>query len=138
VDEAIALKEVLEEFPDTQAWISFSCKDGSHLSSGEDFAEAVKHLEQSGQVIAVGVNCTAPKYIGSLIKIGNAHTAKPILVYPNKGEEYDAVDKVWRPLTTNHAHFIEGAKAWFAAGSTIIGGCCRTTPADISQLKQLN
>ncbi|MDR3694159.1 homocysteine S-methyltransferase [Mucilaginibacter sp.] len=138
LDEAIALKEVLAEFPGTQAWISFSCKDDSHLSSGEDFSDAVKLLDQSTQVVAVGVNCTAPQYIESLIKIGKSHTAKPILVYPNKGEEYDAVDKVWRPSTTNHAHFIDDARIWHAAGSTIIGGCCRTTPGDISQLKQLS
>ncbi|MBB3056785.1 homocysteine S-methyltransferase [Mucilaginibacter gotjawali] len=138
LDEAIALKEVLAEFPGTQAWISFSCKDDRHISSGEDFADAVKLLDQTDHVIAIGINCTAPQYIESLIKIGKANTSKAILVYPNKGEVYDAVDKIWLPSITNHAHFIDDAKVWYAAGSTIIGGCCRTTPADISQLKQLS
>ncbi|WP_295672206.1 homocysteine S-methyltransferase [uncultured Mucilaginibacter sp.] len=138
LDEAIALKEVLAEFPGTQAWISFSCKDDTHVSSGENFSDAVKLLDQAEQVIAIGINCTAPQYIESLIKIGKANTGKAILVYPNKGEVYDDVDKVWLPATTHHAHFIDDAKVWYAAGSTIIGGCCRTTPGDISQLKQLS
>jgi len=137
LDEAIALKEVLAEFPGVQAWISFSCKDESHISSGENFSDAVKLLDQSDQVIAIGVNCTAPQYIASLIKIARENTGKFILVYPNKGEAYDAVNKVWLSSSAHHSHFIDDAKVWFAAGSKIIGGCCRTTPGDIEQLKQL-
>jgi len=137
LDEAIALKELLPEFPGVQAWISFSCKDESHLSSGEDFSDAVKLLSQSGQVIAVGVNCTAPQHIASLIKIAAANTGKLILVYPNKGEVWDAVNKRWLPLPANCAHFIDDAKVWYSAGAKIIGGCCRTTPEDIKQLQQL-
>ncbi len=137
IEEAIALKELLEEFPETQAWISFSCKDESHISSGELFADAVQLMDRSSQIVAIGVNCTAPQYIESLVKIGKGNTSKPILVYPNKGETYNPVEKIWIPSATGHSHFIDDAKVWFSAGSTIIGGCCRTTPADISELKQL-
>jgi len=137
LDEAIALKELLEEFAGTQAWISFSCKDDRHISSGELFADAVKLLAGARQVIAIGINCTAPQYIEALIKTGKANTVKPIIVYPNKGEVYDAVDKVWLPSMAHHVHFIDDAKVWYAAGSTIIGGCCRTTPHDIAGLKHL-
>jgi homocysteine S-methyltransferase len=136
IAEAIAIKELLAEFPGTQAWISFSCKNETQLSSGENFSEAVKLLEAE-QVVAVGINCTAPQYIESLVKIGHANTQKPILVYPNKGEVYDANEKIWITSASHHSHFIDDAKVWFAAGSTIIGGCCRTTPADISELKNL-
>jgi homocysteine S-methyltransferase len=137
IDEAIAITEVLAEFPETTAWISFSCKDGSHLCSGERFRDAVEFLDKASQVVAIGVNCTAPQYIEALIKIGKANSGKPILVYPNKGEVYDAADKVWLPATAHPAHFIDDARVWYDAGSTIIGGCCRTTPADIGELKQL-
>ncbi|MFI5139432.1 MAG: homocysteine S-methyltransferase [Sphingobacteriales bacterium] len=137
IDEAIALTEVLAEFPGVQAWISFSCKDESHISSGENFSDAVKLLNHSDQVIAIGVNCTAPQYIASLVKIAKENTDKLILVYPNKGEVYDAVNKVWLTSSAHHPHFIDDAKVWFAAGSKIIGGCCRTTPGDIEQLKRL-
>jgi homocysteine S-methyltransferase len=138
LDEAIALKELLTEFPGVQAWISFSCKDERHLSSGERFADAAKVLEESAAVIAVGVNCTAPQHIESLVKIAAENTGKYILVYPNKGEVYDAVSKCWLPAAGGHSHFIDDAKVWYAAGAKIIGGCCRTTPADIKQLEHLS
>jgi homocysteine S-methyltransferase len=137
LDEAIALKELLSEFPGVQAWIAFSCKNETQLSSGESFADAVKLLSQSDQIVAVGVNCTAPQYIASLVKIAKANTDTPILVYPNKGEVWDAVSKCWLPVSAHHSHFADDAKIWYSAGAQIIGGCCRTTPQDIKQLKQL-
>jgi homocysteine S-methyltransferase len=133
----MALIELLAEFPGMYAWISFSCKDETHISSGEKFAEAIKLVSQSPQVIAAGVNCTAPQYIVSLITIAAGQTNKPIVVYPNKGETWDATSKCWLPDTANHNHFIDDAKKWFKAGATIIGGCCRTTPDDIKQLFHL-
>src|ERR1019366_8278190 len=44
----------------------------------------------------VGVNCTRPEYIGALLKQMRDHTDKPLLVYPNSGEHYDAGAKRWR------------------------------------------
>ncbi|WP_184545773.1 homocysteine S-methyltransferase [Mucilaginibacter sp. FT3.2] len=137
LDEAIALQQLLAEFPGVQAWISFSCKDGKHLSSGEEFAEAVTLLNQSPQVVAIGVNCTAPQHIASLVQIAAEHTDKHILVYPNKGEVWDATTKCWLPAGAHNSHFAHDAQTWFSAGAKIIGGCCRTTPEDIRQLQQL-
>jgi homocysteine S-methyltransferase len=137
LDEAIALKELLTEFPNAQAWISFSCKNETQISSGEYFADVLHQLNSSDQIIAVGVNCTAPQYITPLIKTAKENTEKLILVYPNKGEVWDATNKCWLPLSTGHSHFIDDARAWYAAGAKIIGGCCRISPADIEQLKDL-
>ena len=137
LDEALALKELLAGFPGLQAWVSFSCIDGEHLSSGEAFADAVKLLNTSNQIIGIGINCTAPQFIESLIKTGAALTDKQILVYPNKGEVYDPVKKVWMSSSSGHHHFIDDARVWYAAGCKVIGGCCRTTPEDIEELKGL-
>jgi homocysteine S-methyltransferase len=137
IDEAVAIMELLPEFPVVQAWISFSCKDGSHISSGENFMEAIKVLNSSQQIIAVGINCTAPQYIGSLIKIASANTDKLIVVYPNKGETWDAVNKCWMTDDHGHSDFGVDAKSWYAAGAKIIGGCCRTNPEDIKKLSLL-
>ncbi len=138
LDEAIALKELLLEFPNVQAWISFSCKNETEICSGEKFSDAVQLASQSNQIIAVGVNCTAPQYIASLIKIAAQNTNKLILTYPNKGEVWNAVNKCWLPLSAHHSHFLDDARVWYLAGAKIIGGCCRTTPEDIKQLKQLS
>ena len=94
-DEALALARVLPEFPQMQAWISFSCRDDMHVSQGEPLAACVDALEGCAQVAAVGVNCTAPQYIASLVEIAASRTSKPIVAYPNSGERYDAVAMCW-------------------------------------------
>lgn len=137
LDEAIAIKELLHKYPTKKAWISFSCKDGMHLSSGELFEDAVKLLTDSNEIIGIGVNCTAPQYIESLVKIAAPLTQKAIIVYPNKGETYNAVTKKWETIEGSHPNFVENAKIWIAAGAKGIGGCCRTNPRDIEQLGKL-
>ena len=53
----------------------------------------------------------------------------------NAGETYDAVSKQWVPAGhAAHTPFAEQALGWAAAGALAIGGCCRTSPADIGAL----
>jgi len=137
LDEAIAIKKLLQQHSSKKAWVSFSCKDGMHLCSGELFEDAVKALADSEEIIGIGVNCTAPQYIESLINIAKPLTSKTILVYPNKGETYNAIDKKWEASSECNPDFIQNAKTWILAGAKGIGGCCRTTPIDIKQLKDL-
>ena len=137
IDEAVAIKKLLEKHSTKQAWISFSCKDGIHLSSGEHFKDAVTILEDADEIIGVGVNCTAPEYISSLIQIAKPITKKTILVYPNKGETYNPIDKVWETKNNCDNNFIDQASIWLNEGAKAIGGCCRTSPEDISRLAEL-
>ncbi|MCL4529613.1 MAG: homocysteine S-methyltransferase [Chloroflexi bacterium] len=130
--EAQAIAQLLEEFPSVSAWISFSAKDGTHISSGERFSDCTRWLDQFPQVAAVGINCTSPKFISSLIKETRDKTTKPILVYPNSGESYNANKHDWDGDTCEA--FGESAKEWYASGARIIGGCCRTTPDDIRSI----
>ncbi len=135
LEEALAIKELLKKYPKRQAWVSFSCKDEAHLCSGALFAEAIEILNESPNIIGVGVNCTAPAYIESLIKIAMPITNKYIVVYPNKGEVYNSDTKTWGQGANCALPFLDNAKIWKAAGAKIIGGCCRTSPADINELK---
>jgi homocysteine S-methyltransferase len=132
--EATALAKLLEEFPGTTAWISFSAKDGLHVNNGETFAECVQALEPFPQVIAVGVNCTAPQFIPDLVRSARGLTQKPIVVYPNSGEAYSATLKRWSGEASFQS-FATDARAWFEAGANMIGGCCRTNPEHIRALK---
>jgi homocysteine S-methyltransferase len=133
--EARALARLLDELPGTSAWIAFSCRDAAHNSQGEPFADCVAALDGFDGVAAIGINCTAPQHVAALVATARQHTAKPIVVYPNAGETYDAVTKQWQPA---HRHapaaFDEQAMTWARAGAQLIGGCCRTTPADIGAL----
>jgi homocysteine S-methyltransferase len=132
--EATALAKLLEEFPSVNAWISFSAKDGVHVNNGETFAECVQALEGFPQVIAVGVNCTAPQFIADLVGSARGLTQKPIVVYPNSGETYNATSKNWNGESTCQS-FATEARVWFEAGANMIGGCCRTNPDHIRALR---
>lgn len=133
LEEARALTQLLPEFAPMAAWLSFSCRDGERLASGEAWAEAVQLAEACPQVVAVGVNCTAPRYVEPLLEAAAARTSKPLLCYPNSGEQWDADRRCWLE-GTGLTDFAEPARRWYAAGARLIGGCCRTTPADITAI----
>ncbi|ACZ85700.1 homocysteine S-methyltransferase [Streptosporangium roseum] len=128
--EARALGRLLAETPGTRAWVSFSCRDGEHISDGTPLKDAAALFAGNPQVIAVGVNCTAPRHITSLI---GRIEGKPVMVYPNSGETWDAANRRWLGLA-DPAEFGAAAAGWHAAGSAFVGGCCRTTPEHIRQI----
>jgi homocysteine S-methyltransferase len=133
--EARVLAGLLPEFPDVSAWIGFSCKDGEHTCEGEDIRECVAELQPCPQIVAVGVNCTAPQYITSLLRQMREATDKPLVIYPNSGETYQASSKQWSG-DAGALRFGEQARHWYAEGARLIGGCCRTGPEDIRGVKQ--
>ncbi|MEV4182943.1 homocysteine S-methyltransferase [Streptosporangium canum] len=130
--EARALGRLLAETPGTRAWVSFSCRDGEHISDGTPLKDAAALFAGDPQVIAVGVNCTAPRHIPSLI---GRIEGKPVMVYPNSGETWDAANRRWLGLA-DPAEFGAAAAGWHAAGSAFVGGCCRTTPEHIRQISE--
>ncbi len=131
--EASALARLLPEFPHVRAWVSFSAKDGAHTCHSEPIGACAALLDAVPQVVAIGINCTAPQHIASLVAAIRAASAKPIVVYPNSGETYAADDGGWRGAASQ-VPFAEQARGWHAAGARLIGGCCRTTPDDIAAL----
>ncbi|MBP6177482.1 MAG: homocysteine S-methyltransferase family protein, partial [Anaerolineales bacterium] len=81
--------------------------------------------------------CTSPLHIPSLIREIKKNSDKPIIVYPNSGEVYDPATNTWHGETSCDA-FGQQSKEWFANGATLIGGCCRTTPDHIKEVKNLS
>jgi len=135
LEEGRAIAVALAEFPHISAWISFACKDAAHVAHGERLADCAALLDEIPQVVAVGVNCTAPHLIGSLIAQAKAVTDKPVLVYPNSGELWDAANRRWYGRSSVAA-FAELARTWYLAGAHAVGGCCRTTPAHIRAVRE--
>jgi homocysteine S-methyltransferase len=135
LEEAEAIGEALAPWPDVAAWFSFTCKDGRHVAHGELLSECAAAVARFPQTIAVGVNCTQPALLRSLIGEVRKSTDKPIVVYPNSGEGWDASARCWTG-TGDAASFGELAAGWFAEGAQIVGGCCRTRPAHIRQVAQ--
>jgi len=131
--EAKAVVRLMEEITGIYGWISFSAKDGEHISNGERIEDCARWLDSHEQVAAVGINCTAPKYIESLIERIRKETNKPIIVYPNSGELYDVVKKTWHSGSEDLS-YEEKSLLWHKKGAQLIGGCCKTTPDDIREI----
>jgi homocysteine S-methyltransferase len=132
--EALVIAQLLEEFPSMTAWISFSCQDGSRNCEGEEIGACAAALSEFAQIAAIGMNCTRPDHVSSLLRRMRDRTDKPLLAYPNSGERYDATAKTWH----GHPHrqpFADQSGSWYDAGARLIGGCCRTTPDDIKAIR---
>jgi homocysteine S-methyltransferase len=97
---------------------------------GEPAADVYALVAGVPEVIAVGVNCTAPAAIGPTIAAASA-AGKPIVVYPNSGESWDVTDRRW---TGSPGISPDDVPAWVGAGARLIGGCCRVRPDDIETL----
>jgi homocysteine S-methyltransferase len=130
LEEAHAIGEALAPWPELAAWFCFTCKDGEHVAHGELLADCAAAIARFPQTIAIGVNCTHPGLIPALIGELHRSTDKPVVVYPNSGEGWDAAARCWTG-SGDPASFGTQAAEWFAAGAHIVGGCCRTRPAHI-------
>jgi len=133
LEETHAILTCLKQFPDTKAWFSFSCRDHLQISRTEPIRECARLLKNEPQVALIGINCTPPRLIESLIGELRAETEKPIVAYPNSGRTWHAPSRSWLG-TSELEDFGKLAKRWSDAGATWIGGCCGTTPDDISDL----
>lgn len=131
IEEGEALAGLVDELGGT-GWLSFSCADGARLRSGAPVEEAFALADGASGVLAVGINCTAPEHALELVERAVASTAKPIVVYPNSGEDWDPARRRW----TGSRHPVDGAAAgrWIAAGARLVGGCCRVTPDQIGDM----
>ena len=134
LQEAEVLLELMRRTPDRWVWMSFTCRDGAHLSDGNPLAAAVRMCDTAIRVGAVGINCTRPEYVSELISVVRNTTEKPIIVYPNAGGRYDAERKTWVGDTPRH-DWPALAAEWRDRGASVIGGCCRVGPADISRIR---
>ena len=84
---------------------------------------------------AVGVNCVKPRYVESLIYELKAGCALPVAVYPNSGETWEPVKKIWYGGGGN-ASFGDCARRYYEAGASAVGGCCTTTDSHIRQVAE--
>ena len=132
--EARALVRALERVPEVPAWVSFSCRDGAHTCDGTPFEEAVTVATSASSVVAVGVNCTSPMHVTSLVEIAAARTDRPVVCYPNRGAFWDPVRKAWMDPPRQDARPLLRPAEWREAGASLIGGCCGTTPEDIAAM----
>ncbi|MFJ5103241.1 homocysteine S-methyltransferase [Streptomyces sp. NPDC088554] len=114
-------------------WLSYSIA-GEYTRAGQPLAEAFALAAGNDQVIAVGVNCCEPGDTDRAVEIAAEVTGKPVVVYPNSGEEWDATARGWRG---EPAFDPTRVRSWQAAGARLVGGCCRVGPSEIGTLAAL-
>jgi homocysteine S-methyltransferase len=132
--EAQALVEEAEA-AGVPAWLSLTTvttPDGRVLTRrGEPVAEAFALAGGSDTVVAVGVNCTDPTGVPAAVRLAARVSGKPVVVYPNSGERWDAVARAWTGPARFDPSDVEG---WVRTGARLVGGCCRVTPSALAAL----
>lgn len=139
--EARVVIEALDDLdPSPPAWVSFCCRDGAFLHDGTPVEEVAALAVDSRRVIAVGVNCTAPRHVPELVQRIRTVYDGHVVAYPNSGERYDAASGGWSGgadrETTVDPTWLEGALEARAAGADVLGGCCRVGPEGIVELRR--
>ncbi|GGU86718.1 homocysteine S-methyltransferase [Streptomyces filipinensis] len=128
-DEGAALMRAVRGLG-VPAWLSYTV-DGRHTRAGQSLEEAFGLAADVPEVIAVGVNCCAPQDVETSVEIAARVTGKPVVVYPNSGETWDAGARAW----TGHSRFTPKlVETWRDAGARLIGGCCRVGPEGIASI----
>ncbi|MFI6055559.1 homocysteine S-methyltransferase [Streptomyces violascens] len=128
-DEAEALLRAVEGCG-VPVWLSYSIA-GGRTRAGQDLAAAFGLATGHDQVIAVGVNCCTPADADRAVPLAASVTGKPVVVYPNSGERWDAERRGWAGGTTFDAGRVGD---WVASGARLVGGCCRVGPTEIARL----
>jgi len=108
------------------AWLSLTV-DGDRTRTGEPLDEVYAMAAEVPEIIALGVNCTAPDDVAAAVAIAARY--RPVVVYPNSGQAWDAVHRCWTGAAAFDAAQV---REWIDAGARLVGGCCRIGPAEIT------
>ncbi|MEU1597216.1 homocysteine S-methyltransferase [Streptomyces sp. NPDC005708] len=130
-DEAEALLRAVRGLG-VPAWLSYTVS-GDRTRAGQPLREAFALAVDADEVIAVGVNCCAPGDVDAAVETAARVTGKPVVVYPNSGETWDARARAWDGRTTFATTRVTG---WRDAGARLIGGCCRVGPRQIASIAE--
>ncbi|MEV5934204.1 homocysteine S-methyltransferase [Streptomyces sp. NPDC052079] len=126
-DEAEALVRALRGLG-VPAWLSYSAA-GDRTRAGQPLEDAFALAARADEVIAVGVNCCTPEEADHAVALAARVTGKPVVVYPNSGETWDAGARAWTGRPTFTASRVTG---WRESGARLVGGCCRVGPETIA------
>ena len=114
------------------AWLSYTI-EGERTRAGQSLPEAFAVAAGVPQIVAVGVNCCTPSDVPAAIAAAPEATGKPVIVYPNSGEGWDARRRAW---TGQSRYSAVQPRQWMTAGARITGGCCRVRPAYIAVIAE--
>ncbi|MCE9615676.1 MAG: homocysteine S-methyltransferase family protein [Lentisphaerae bacterium] len=131
-----ALRGCRQAAPDLPVLVSMTfqtAERGGRTMMGNTAADCAKALSEAG-ADAVGSNCgeLTPLQMADIVRSFRAHTTRPIMAQPNAG--LPTLEGTRATFKMSPDEFAQGVAACRAAGATLLGGCCGTTPAHIHAL----
>jgi S-methylmethionine-dependent homocysteine/selenocysteine methylase len=132
VDEAEALVRIAADLG-TPTWLTYSV-NGATTRAGQPMTQAWALVQGVDAIIGTGVNCCSPPDADQAVAVAAQVGGKPVVVYPNSGQSWDAGARRWRGQPTFAAERVAG---WQAAGARLIGGCCGVGPDQIAQIAKV-
>lgn len=133
-DEAAIVRDLLVEFDAPPAWFSFGVATSELTYAGDDLIEAAHELVDHPNLLAIGVNCTAPDHVSGALRSLRT-LGVPLIAYPNHGRVWDARARAWTGDET--VIDLDRVTEWVDVGATHIGGCCGVGPSGIAHLAEL-
>jgi homocysteine S-methyltransferase len=130
--EVRVLLELIEsKGADMPFWVSFTVTEPGVISGGGTFAEACALVEQYGNAMAVGINCSPLSVITPTLS--GVDTELPFVVYPNAGQTWDSDAMAWagEPEFATRVDVDE----WVNLGARIVGGCCGYGPSNLPRIR---
>lgn len=112
------------------AWITVTTPDGIHTVDGEPLADVAVVATKSPQVSGVGINCSAPGVVEDALRALGDLGGRQRIAKPNAGSRWDGTR--WR--RGDEASATDAPRRWRAAGATVVGGCCGTSPDDVRRI----
>ena len=108
-DEAEVLVPLIEELG-LPAWFSYAVTGGT-TRAGQPLEEAYAVVADCAPLVAVGVNCSAPRDVAGALAAAREVTGRPGVAYPNLGERWDnATHRGWARASST--------SRWRRAGSS--------------------
>ena len=134
LQEVLVEAKIAEELS-ADYWISFSCMNGKQICDSTPIRDCAKTLDPKvyPHLKMIGINCTKPEYLVSLVRELKSVTDLPVAVYPNSGETYDPETKTWHG-SGESLDFGEYALQYMMAGAEAVGGCCTTVEKHVEQV----
>lgn len=140
IETMITLRETLAALRaakdlDLPVAVSFCCNDQLQLLGGESLKEVVKKVEKYNPLF-IGVNCVSPQTALQTVTFLHTITSFPISAYA-QGDGMPDDDQGWKfEKHDQKSYYVQMTDKWIAAGATVIGGCCGTTPAYIESIAE--
>jgi homocysteine S-methyltransferase len=134
--EARIVVDELRELTAAPAWVTFTCVDEARTCGGDTLADAVAGV--AAAIDAVGVNCTAPRFVLPLLSSLRSSLAVdlPLVAYPNHGAKWDGEHHCWVG-PTGGLEIPAFVPEWLATGVQLLGGCCGVGTEGIRELNSL-